>query len=246
MHLDVQIERLRRKYNVEVVSREPRIPYRETVRGTGEAQGRHKKQSGGRGQFGDCHVRIRPLARGEGYRFVDAIVGGVIPGKYVPAVDKGIQEAAARGVIAGFPVVDFEAECYFGSYHSVDSSELAFKIAGSLAFQKAVEAAHPVLLEPIMEVAVFTPDEFLGDVMGDLSSRRGKILGIDSDGRTQKVSALVPQAELYKYSTTLRSLTQGRAVHTRQFHGYEEVPQNEVAKVVESVKKEREEELAAR
>jgi elongation factor G len=246
MHLEVQMERLKRKYNVEVVTREPRIPYRETFRGNGEAQGRHKKQSGGRGQFGDCHVRIKPLNRGDGYRFVDSIVGGAIPGKYIPAVDKGIQEAAARGIIAGFQVVDFEAECYFGSYHSVDSSELAFKIAGSLAFQKAAEAAGPVLLEPIMEVEVYTPEEFLGDVMGDLSSRRGKILGIDSAGRNQKVKALVPQAELYKYSTTLRSLSQGRAVHTRQFHAYEEVPQNEVPKIVESVKKEREEELAAR
>jgi elongation factor G len=246
MHLDVQMERLKRKYNVEVVAREPRIPYRETIRATAEAHGRHKKQSGGRGQFGDCHVRLKPLQRGEGYRFVDAIVGGVIPGKYIPAVDKGIQEAAQRGVIAGFPVVDFEAECYFGSYHSVDSSELAFKIAGSLAFQLAAESAKPVLLEPIMEVEVFTPDEFLGDVMGDLSSRRGKILGIESAGRNQKIRALVPQAELYKYSTTLRSLTQGRGVHTRTFHAYEEVPQSEVPKVVESVKKEREEELAAR
>jgi elongation factor G len=246
MHLDVQMERLKRKYNVEVVAREPRIPYRETIRGTAEAHGRHKKQSGGRGQFGDCHVRLKPLARGEGYRFVDAIVGGAIPGKYVPAVDKGIQEAAQRGIVAGFPVVDFEAECYFGSYHNVDSSELAFKIAGSLAFQKAAEQAKPVLLEPIMEVEVYTPEEFLGDVMGDLSSRRGKILGIDTAGRNQKIRALVPQAELYKYSTMLRSLTQGRAVHTRQFSSYEDVPQSEVPKIVEALKKEREEELAAR
>jgi elongation factor G len=246
LHLEVQMERLKRKYNVEVVAKEPKIPYRETIRGNAEAHGRHKKQSGGRGQFGDCHVRLKPLGRGEGYRFVDAIVGGVIPGKYIPAVDKGIQEAAQRGIVAGFPLVDFEAECYFGSYHSVDSSELAFKIAGSLAFQKAAESAKPVLLEPVMEVEVVTPDEFLGDVMGDLSSRRGKILGIDTAGRNQKIKALVPQAELYKYSTTLRSLTQGRAVHTRQFHSYEEVPQSEVPKIVETVQKQREEEMAAR
>jgi elongation factor G len=246
LHLDVQMERLKRKYNVEVIAKEPKIAYRETIRATAEAQGRHKKQTGGRGQFGDCHVRLKPLARGEGYRFVDAIVGGVIPGKYVPAVDKGVQEAAQRGIIAGFPVVDFEAECFFGSYHSVDSSEMAFKIAGGLAFQKAAEAAQPVLLEPIMDVEVYTPEEFLGDVMGDLSSRRGRILGIEAAGRNQKIGALVPQAELYKYSTTLRSLTQGRAVHTRQFHSYEEVPQSEVPKVVEAVQKEREEALAAR
>ncbi|HEV2130556.1 MAG TPA: elongation factor G [Longimicrobiaceae bacterium] len=245
-HIEVQIERLKRKYNVEVVTKEPRIPYRETIRGQAEAQGRHRKQSGGRGQFGDCHVRLKPLPRGEGYRFTDAIVGGVIPGKYVPAVDRGIQEAAHRGILAGYPVVDFEAECYFGSYHSVDSSEMAFKIAGSLAFQNAAQKADPVILEPIMLVEVVTPAEFMGDVMGDLSSRRGKILGIEDAGRNQKVRAMVPQAELYKYSTTLRSLTQGRAIHTRQFQGYEEVPSHEVPKVVEKAHKEREELAAAR
>jgi elongation factor G len=246
LHLEVQMERLKRKYNVEVLTREPRIAYRETIRKPAEAQGRHKKQSGGRGQFGDCHIRLRPLPRGEGYRFTDAIVGGVIPGKYVPAVDKGVQEAAQRGILAGYPVVDFEAECYFGSYHSVDSSELAFKIAGSVAFQKAADAAQPVILEPINQVEVYTPEEYLGDVMGDLSSRRGKILGIDSAGRNQVIRALVPQAELYKYSTTLRSLTQGRAVHTRTFSSYEEVPQSEAQKVIEAAQREREEALAAR
>ncbi len=243
-HLEVQMERLKRKYNVEVITREPRIAYRETIRKQAEAQVRHKKQTGGRGQFGDCHVRLKPLPRGEGYRFVDAIVGGVIPGKYVPAVDKGIQEAAQRGILAGFPVVDFEAECFFGSYHSVDSSELAFKLAGSIAFQTAAQNAQPVILEPIMLVEVVTPAEFMGDVMGDLSSRRGKILGIEDAGRNQKVRALVPQSELYKYSTTLRSLSQGRAIHTRQFQSYEEVPAHEVPKVIEKTKKEKEEELA--
>jgi elongation factor G len=246
LHLDVQLERMKRKYNVSVVTKEPRIPYRETIRGTAEAHGRHKKQTGGRGQFGDCHVRLRPLPRGEGYRFVDAIVGGVIPGKFIPAVDKGIQEAAQRGVLAGFPVVDFEAECYFGSYHAVDSSEIAFKIAGSIAFQEAAARANPVILEPIMEVEVTTPDDYLGDVIGDLNQRRGRILGIEPTGRTQKVRALVPQAELYKYATSLRSLTQGRAVHTRRFQSYEDVPQSEVQKVIESVKKEREAEMLAR
>ncbi|CAN5596008.1 elongation factor G [soil metagenome] len=245
-HIEVQIERLKRKYNVEVVTREPKIAYRETIRAEAEAQGRHKKQSGGRGQFGDCHVRLRPVPRGEGYRFTDAIVGGVIPGKYVPAVDRGVQEAAQRGILAGYPVVDFEAQCYFGSYHSVDSSEMAFKIAGSIAFQSAAQKANPVILEPVMLVEVVTPAEFMGDVMGDLSSRRGKILGIEDAGRNQKVRALVPQAELYKYSTALRSLTQGRAIHTRQFHSYEDVPSHEVPKVVEKAQKEREELAAAR
>ncbi len=241
LHLEVQLERLKRKNGVEVVVKAPRIPYRETFRAVAEAQGRHKKQTGGRGQFGDAHVRIKPLARGSGYRFTDAVVGGVIPGKFIPAVDKGVQEAAARGILAGYPVVDFEAEVYFGSYHTVDSSEQAFKMAGSLAFHQAAEKAQPVILEPVMQVDVFTPDEFLGDVIGDLNQRRGQILGIEPAGRTQCVRALVPQAELYKYSTALRSLSQGRASHTRTFHAYEEVPAHEVPRVVEAAKKERDE-----
>ncbi|MBW3629717.1 MAG: elongation factor G [Gemmatimonadetes bacterium] len=244
MHLEVQVERMRRKYNINVRMKEPRIPYRETIRAVAEAHGRHKKQSGGRGQFGDAHVRLRPLPRGEGYRFVDAIVGGVIPGKYIPAVDKGVQEAAERGVLAGFPVVDFQAECFFGSYHAVDSSEIAFKIAGTLAFQEAAQRANPVILEPIMEVEVDVPEEFLGDVIGDLNQRRGRILGIDAAGRLQRVHALVPQAELYKYATTLRSLSQGRAAHTRRFKGYEEVPQGAAQAVIDAAKKAREAEVA--
>ena len=246
LHLEVQLERLKRKNGVQVVVKAPRIPYRETFRAAAEAQGKHKKQTGGRGQFGDAHVRIKPLPRGTGYRFTDAIVGGVIPGKFIPAVDKGVQEASARGVLAGYPVVDFEAEVYFGSYHTVDSSEQAFKMAGILAFNAAAEKAQPVILEPIMQVDVFTPDDFLGDVIGDLNQRRGQILGIEPAGRNQRVRALVPQAELYKYSTSLRSLTQGRATHTRTFHAYEEVPSHEVSKVVEAAKKEREELAAAK
>jgi elongation factor G len=246
LHLDVQMERMKRKYNVNVVMKEPRIPYRETIRAVAEGHGRHKKQTGGRGQFGDAHVRLKPLPRGEGYRFTDAIVGGVIPGKYVPAVDKGIQEAAERGILGGFPVVDFEAECYYGSYHAVDSSELAFKLAGSLGFQEAAQKADPVILEPVMEVEVLTPEEFLGDVIGDLNQRRGRILGIDTAGRAQRVRALVPQSELYKYATGLRSLTQGRAAHSRKFYAYEELPHSEVQKVVETARREREAELAAR
>jgi elongation factor G len=246
LHLDVQLERMKRKYNVAVVVKEPRIPYRETIRSTAEGHGRHKKQTGGRGQFGDCYVRVRPRERGAGYNFVDAIVGGVIPNKFIPAVDKGIQEASQRGVVAGFPVVDFEAECYFGSYHNVDSSEIAFKIAGSLAFQEAAANADPVVLEPILEVEVRTPDEYLGDVIGDLNQRRGRILGIVPAGRLQGIRALVPQSEMYKYATTLRSLTQGRAAHTRHFHAYEELPHSEVQRVIEATKKEREVETVAR
>lgn len=240
LHLDVQVERMKRKHGVAVSMKEPRIAYRETVKGTAEAHGRHKKQTGGRGQFGDCHLRIRALPRGEGYRFVNSIVGGVIPGKYIPAVDRGVQEAAERGILAGFPVVDFEAECYDGSYHSVDSSEVAFKIAGSTAFHEAAERAGLALLEPVMEVEVLTPDEYMGDVIGDLNQRRGRILGIEAAASAQRVRALVPQAELYKYSTTLRSLTQGRALHTRKFSSYEEVPAHEVQKIVEAAKRDRE------
>jgi elongation factor G len=246
LHLEVQLERMKRKYNVSVVAREPRVPYRETIRGTAEAHGRHKKQTGGRGQFGDCHLRLSPLPRGEGYRFVDAIVGGVIPGKFIPAVDKGVQEAAQRGVLAGFPLVDFQAECFFGSYHAVDSSEVAFKIAGSLAFQEAAGRADPVVLEPVHEVEVMTPEEYLGDVIGDLNQRRGRILGIEPEGRGQKVRAVVPQSEIYRYATTLRSLTQGRGSHTTRFHAYEELPQDQVQKVVEATRRAREMEAVAR
>jgi elongation factor G len=241
LHLDVQMERLKRKYHVEVITEEPRIPYRETFRRTAEAQGKYKKQTGGHGQFGDCHVRLKPLPRGSGYEFVDAITGGVIPGKFIPSVDKGIQEAAKKGVLAGYPVVDFAAECFFGSYHSVDSSDIAFQVAGSLAFQKAAENANPVLLEPILEIEVTTPEAFMGDVIGDLNHRRGKILGMEQEGQKTKVRALVPQAELYKYATALRSFTQGRAVHRRKFHGYEEVPAHVAQKVIEAAKKEKEE-----
>jgi elongation factor G len=241
LHLEVQLERMKRKYHVEVVTEEPRIPYRETIRKTAEAQGRHKKQTGGHGQFGDCHVRLKPLPHGSGYVFTDAITGGSIPNKFIPSVDKGVQEAARRGILAGYPVVDFEAECFFGSYHSVDSSDIAFQIAGSVAFQKAAEQANPVLLEPIVEVEVITPEAYLGDVMGDLNHRRGKILGMEQEGQKTKIKALVPQAELYKYATMLRSITQGRAMHRRRFHSYEEVPAHQAQKVIENAKKEKEE-----
>jgi elongation factor G len=241
LHLEVEMERLKRKYHVEVITEEPRIPYRETIRKISEAQGKHKKQTGGHGQFGDCHIRLKPLPRGEGYKFTNAITGGVIPGKFIPSVDKGIQEALQRGILAGYPVVDFEAECFFGSYHSVDSSDMAFQMAGILAFNKAAENANPVILEPIIEVEVVTPDAYMGDVMGDLNHRRGKILGMEQEGQKTKVRALVPQAELYKYATTLRSLTQGRAFHKRKLYGYEEVPAGVTQKIIEQAKKEKEE-----
>lgn len=241
LHLEVQLERLKRKFGVSVLTEQPRIPYRETIKATAEGQGKYKKQTGGRGQYGDCWIRLKPLPRGSGYRFVDSIVGGVIPGKFIPSVDKGVQEAARRGILAGYPVVDFECECYDGSYHTVDSSDVAFQVAGSLAFQKVAAEANPVLLEPIMEVEVLTPEEFMGDVIGDLNQRRGKILGMEPEGKKTRIRALVPLAELYRYATSLRSITQGRAVHTRKFHSYEEVPPHVAQKVIESAKAEREE-----
>jgi elongation factor G len=236
LHLDIQLERMERKYGVKVETEQPRIAYRETITKEAEGQGRHKKQSGGRGQFGDCRIRLRPSPPGSGYEFVNSIKGGVIPTKYVPSVDRGIQEAAERGIIAGYPLVDFSAECYDGSYHSVDSSDIAFKLAGSLAFRSVAGKCHPVLLEPVVEVAVTTPDEYVGDIMGDLTSRRGKVQGMDPENGRTTVRAMVPESELYKYAATLRSITQGRAHHTRKHAGYEPAPDH----IAEKVKTDRE------
>ncbi len=233
MHLEVAMERLRERYGVDVLTEPPRIPYRETIKKTAEGQGRYKKQTGGRGQYGDCWIRLSPLARGGGYEFKKSIVGGAIPGKFVPSVDKGVREAAARGVVAGYRVVDFQAEVYDGSHHSVDSSDIAFKVAGSLAFKEVAQKASPVLLEPIYEVEVTVPEEYMGDVIGDLNQRRGRILGMEPSGRKQIVKALVPLAELYKYSSTLRSITHGRGGHKRKFFTYEAVPANLVEKIKE-------------
>ena len=213
-----------RKYGVKVETEQPRIAYRETITKQAEGRGRHKKQSGGRGQFGDCWIRMRPNPRGAGYEFVNSIKGGVIPTKYVPSVDRGIKEASVKGVVAGYPLVDFAAECYDGSYHAVDSSDIAFKLAGSHAFRTVAEKCRPILLEPVVEVAVTTPDEYVGDIMGDLTSRRGKVQGMDPAAGRTTVRAMVPESELYKYSATLRSITQGRAHHSRTFAGYEPAP----------------------
>ncbi|MDA0328673.1 MAG: elongation factor G [Gemmatimonadetes bacterium] len=240
LHLDIQFERMARKYGVHVKTEQPKIAYRETITKQAEGQGRHKKQSGGRGQFGDCWVRLRPNPRGAGYEFVNAIKGGVIPGKFVPSVDRGIQEAAQRGIVAGFQFVDFAAECYDGSYHAVDSSDIAFKLAGSQAFRSVADKCGPVLLEPIIDVAVTTPDEYVGDIMGDLTSRRGKVQGLAPENGRTTVRALVPESELYKYAATLRSITQGRAHHTRAHAGYEQAPDN----IAQKVRAEREAEEA--
>ncbi len=240
LHIDVAIEKLHRRFHVDVASTRPRIPYRETIRKTVAKQGRHKKQTGGRGQFGDVHVKFEPLKPGEGFQFVDEIVGGSVPRNYIPAVEKGIHEAIHEGVLAGYPMVDFRATLYDGSYHSVDSSEMAFKIAGALAFREACREAGPVLLEPIVEIEVHAPTEYVGAVTGDLSSKRGKILGMTSETRRDVIRAQVPQAELYKYSTHLRSLTQGRASFRTKFSHYEEIPRELADKVIAQAKADKE------
>lgn len=235
-HLEVALARLERQWGVKATLRPPRVPYRETLLGQAEGQGRHKKQTGGKGQFGDCWIKLRPAPRGTGYRFVDNISGGVIPRQYIPAVEKGVQEAAERGVIAGYPVVDFEVEVFDGSYHSVDSNEASFKMAGILAFKTIAPRARPVLLEPLMHIEVTTPDVSLGDVLGDLSGRRGHILGTEpsEDGNGSVVKAVVPMAELHLYATRLQSLTHGYGSVRYRMHGFEQAPAEVVAKVTKA------------
>lgn len=232
LHIEISVERARRRYKVEILLKTPKVPYRETVRGKVQAQGRHKKQTGGRGQFGDCWIELEGMPRGSGYTFEDGVVGGVIPRTYIPAIDKGIQESAARGFIAGCPVVDFKARVFDGSYHNVDSSEMAFKIAGSLAFKKALESLKPVLLEPIVLLSVSVPDEYMGDAIGDLSSRRGKVLGSDSQGGITEIKCHVPMSEILRYAPDLRSITGGQGVFTMEFDHYEDAPPPVVEKVV--------------
>lgn len=238
VHIEATNEKLKRKFNVEVILNTPKIPYRETIKKKVRVQGKHKKQSGGHGQFGDCWVQMEPMPRGKGFEFVDAIVGGAIPKTYIPAVEKGIVESAVKGVLAGFPCVDFRATLDDGSFHAVDSSEMAFKIAGSLAFKKAAVDAKPVLLEPIMKVTVTTPDEYMGDIMGDLNGRRGRVLGMDSAGKNQVINAEVPMAEIQTYAPDLRSMTGGRGMYAMEFDHYEEVPGQLAEKIVEAIKQE--------
>lgn len=242
VHLDVVGEKIKRKFGVEMELAPPRVPYRETLKSKVTVQGKHKKQSGGRGQFGDCTVELEPLPRGEHFEFVDRIVGGVIPQQYRPAVEKGILEAMERGVIAGYTFVDLKVTLIDGSYHTVDSSEMAFKIAGSLAFKKGVVQANPVLLEPIMEMEVRVPKDFVGDVMGDLNSRRGKVLGMDSTGKYEVVNAHVPQAEVLLYALDLTSMTGGRGTFQVKFSHYEEVPSHLAEKIIAEYNKEKSEE----
>ena len=239
LQLDVVVKRLKDKFNVDVNLIQPRIPYRETIHTKAEAQGKYKKQSGGRGQYGDCHLRLEPLPRGGGFEFVDGIVGGVIPSKYIPAVEKGVRETLDEGVLAGYKVMDVKVTVFYGSYHSVDSSDMAFKIAASMGFKKAFLDAKPALLEPIYDIEVTVPEEYMGDVMGDISSRRGKIQGMAAEGPFQVIKAKVPLSELYKYSTTLRSLTQGRGIHKRAFSHYEEVPGDIAQKIIATAQAEK-------
>lgn len=235
-HIEVLLEKLQKRFGVDTDLGKPKIAYRETVRGKIEKQYKHKKQSGGRGQYGDVHIRIEPNQRGAGFEFLNEVTGGVIPGKYIPAVEKGVVEQMQHGGLAGAPVVDVKVALYYGSYHDVDSSDMAFKIAGLMAFKEGFMDCKPVLLEPIFNLEVMVPNEFTGDVMGDLSSRRGKVQGMDPDGPNQKIRAQVPQAELYQYSVDLRSMTQGQGLYTVEFSHYEDVPRETAEKIIAEAK----------
>ncbi|HKR63385.1 MAG TPA: elongation factor G [Thermoanaerobaculia bacterium] len=245
LHVEIVVGKLKKKYNVDVILHPPKVPYRETITKPADAHGRHKKQSGGHGQFADCKITMEPLPRGADFEFVDEIFGGAIPRQYIPAVEKGIQDARIKGYLAGYPVVDFRVRLKDGQYHDVDSSEMAFKIAGSLAFQQAMELARPTLLEPIMHVDITAPSEYVGDIMGDLNSRRGRVEGVDAEEDTQVVHARVPLAEMLTYGSTLRSITQGRGSFHMEYSHYEEVPKQFQEKIIAESKKAKEAQAAA-
>jgi elongation factor G len=232
VHLEVIVEKLKRKFGVDVLLKTPKVPYLETIRGTAKVQGKYKKQSGGRGQYGDCWIEMSPTGRGEGYIFEDKVVGGVIPRQYIPAVDKGIHDASLEGFLAGYPVVDFKVALFDGSFHTVDSSEMAFKVAGSMAFKKAMEVCKPVLLEPIVNLKVTVPDENMGDVIGDLNSRRGKVVGVEPKANSQIIRAVVPMSEVLAYSNDLKSMTSDRGMFSTEFSHYEEMPSHLSQKVI--------------
>jgi elongation factor G len=231
-HVEIIVNRLRKRYHVDIELRAPKIPYRETIRGSADVQGRHKKQTGGHGQFGDCRIRVTPLPRGESFSFVNSVFGGSIPKQYIPAVEKGVQEAAAQGWLAGYPMVDFEVTLYDGSYHDVDSSEMSFKMAGRKAFRAAMEQARPALLEPVMKVEVQTPVEYAGDILGDLNARRGRVAGMEVNGGAQMIRAMVPMAEMLSYQNDLTSMTQGRATFTMEYDHYDFVPPPQAEKII--------------
>ncbi|HEX9457989.1 MAG TPA: elongation factor G [Thermoanaerobaculia bacterium] len=237
LHVEIVVSKLKKKYGVDVILHPPKVPYRETITKPADAHGRHKKQSGGHGQFADCKITVEPLPRGADFEFVDEIFGGSIPRQYIPAVEKGIQDARKKGFLAGFPMVDFRVRLKDGQYHDVDSSEMAFKIAGSLAYQQAMEQARATILEPIMHVDITAPAEYIGDIMGDLNSRRGRVEGVDADGDAQTVKARVPLAEMLTYGSTLRSITQGRGSFHMESSHYEEVPRSLQEKVISEAKR---------
>jgi elongation factor G len=240
MHIEVTVEKLKRKFNVDVELTAPKVPYKETIKGRAEAQGKYKRQSGGRGQYGDCWLKVEPLTRGTGFEFVDEIVGGVIPRQYIPSVEKGVRNTLNEGYLAGYPVVDVKVTVYDGSFHEVDSSDMAFQIAASMGLKNAFEKARPILLEPIMAIEVSCPDECMGDVIGDLNSRRGRVLGMESKGSGQVIKALVPMADVLKYAPDLRSITSGRGSFEARFSHYDEVPAPMAEKVVAESKRARE------
>ncbi|OGK95306.1 MAG: hypothetical protein A2W08_13875 [Candidatus Rokubacteria bacterium RBG_16_73_20] len=240
LHVEMVVERMKRKYNVDVNLLPPRIPYKETVKGRAEGQGKYKKQTGGRGQYGDTWLRVEPLARGGGFEFVDDIFGGAIPRNFVPSVEKGVRDCMKKGILAGYPIVDTKVTLYDGSYHDVDSSDMAFQIAASMGLQKVFVDAHPILLEPIVTVEVTTPSDHAGDVIGDMNSRRGRILGMEPAGETAVVRAAVPMAEMLTYESTLRSMTGGRGGYAMEFSHYEEVPAFIAEKIVKEAKADRE------
>ena len=240
LHVEIVVSKLKKKYGVDVILHPPKVPYRETITRAADAHGRHKKQSGGHGQFADCKITMEPLPRGGDFEFVDEIFGGSIPRQYIPAVEKGIQDARTKGFLAGFPVVDFRVRLKDGQYHDVDSSEMAFKIAGSLAFQQAMEQARPTILEPIMHVDITAPGEYVGALTGDLTSRRGKMEGVDAEEDAQTLRARVPLSEMLTYGSTLRSITQGRGSFHMEFSHYEEVPRNLQEKIITESKKAKE------
>jgi elongation factor G len=232
LHVEVVVGKLKKRYKVEVNLKKRKIAYRETIKGAAEGHGRHKKQTGGHGQFADCKIRMKPLPRGADFRFVDDIFGGSIPKNYIPAVEKGIQDARLKGVVAGFPMVDFQVELFDGQYHDVDSSEMAFKIAGSLAFKDAMPRCRPTLLEPIMKVEIAVPEEYAGAVMGDLSSRRGRPQGMEPKGSLQVVRAEVPLSEMLSYDAELTSMTGARGTYHMEMGHYDEVPSHLQEKII--------------
>ncbi len=231
VHLEVAVERLKRKYGAEVTLKEPKVPYRETIKASAEVQGKYKKQSGGRGQYGDVWIKVEPLPQGSGFEFVDKVVGGVVPRNYIPAVEKGVIEAMRTGPLTGSQMVDLRVTLYDGSHHSVDSSEMAFKVAGSMAFKKAMESCKPTLLEPVMNMEITVPDDCMGDVIGDLNSRRGKVNGVEPQANAQTIRAEVPMAEVLRYAPELRSMTSDRGMFSMEFEKYEEVPSHQTAKI---------------